>query len=87
MATQALSIIFLLGFAFIILGFLLLLAYALGSAAQLQSKQNVSVGGVVMIGPIPIAFGNSSKSVIIAEALAIALILLAILFYFILKRL
>lgn len=48
---------------------------------EFKSKKKVKVGGVVLIGPIPIVFGNS-KYAVYALILAIVLMLLSILFMF-----
>jgi uncharacterized protein (TIGR00304 family) len=47
-----------------------------------KTKSKVRGGGVVLIGPIPIIFGSDKKFLIIAVILAIALMLISfILFY------
>jgi uncharacterized protein (TIGR00304 family) len=49
-----------------------------GSKREL--KESIRGGAVVMIGPIPIVFGSDKKYAMIAMILAIALMLLAIIF-------
>jgi len=44
--------------------------------APREGKPAVKGGGVIMIGPIPIAFGSDTRYLIIALLLAIALVLL-----------
>ncbi|MEM0094899.1 MAG: DUF131 domain-containing protein [Candidatus Micrarchaeaceae archaeon] len=75
------------GMALILAGFFAIMAYIfLNLAQQSRSGANASFGGVVMIGPIPIAFGNSPKMVVAAEILAIVLIIIAIVFFFVFGR-
>jgi len=74
-----------IGIILILAGFMLLFLYTLLSAGQ-QQKSSVNVGGVVMIGPVPIIFGTSQGIIIVAEILAIVLIILAILFFFLFSR-
>ena len=50
------------------------------SPAQKESKESIRGSAVVMIGPIPIVFGSDKKYAMIAMILAIALMLLAIIF-------
>lgn len=54
-----------IGIALIIMGFALLLL-----------SPGVSYGGVVIIGPIPIVFGNSPEITIIGIALALILLVM-----------
>lgn len=66
---------FMLGFILIFIGILLSIFTKIGSG-----EAKVEGGGVVLVGPIPIAFGTGGKWVVIALALAIALMLLSIIF-------
>jgi len=53
------------------------------------SKGRVGVGGVVLIGPFPLVFGLGEEAgtlMIIAELLAIALIILTVLVWLVLRR-
>lgn len=45
-----------------------------------EKKVEVKGGGVVMIGPVPIIFGSDARWTVIAVLLAIALIILSLLF-------
>jgi len=63
----------LIGFALIFLG---VLGAAVGGGGG--GKGRVEGGGVIMIGPIPIIFGTSSKMAVIAAVLAVVLIVLAL---------
>jgi uncharacterized protein (TIGR00304 family) len=76
-----------IGMLLIFAGFALLFVYALLSASSSASKEgsNISAGGLIMIGPFPIAFGTSPSMLIVVEVLAIILIILAILFFFLMR--
>ncbi len=60
-----------LGLALILAGFALLFT------ASLLSAGNVDFGGLIMIGPIPIAFGNSPEITVIAMAIGLIIMLVA----------
>jgi len=47
-----------------------------------EEKPTVGGGGVIMIGPIPIAFGSDTRYLVIALVLAIVLMLLALVFVY-----
>ena len=88
------EILLLAGIALIFAGFMAMLAYVLLNAVQ-QGKSsgtgtngttNASIGGVVMIGPIPIVFGNSPRMAVVAEVLAIVLMVIAVIVFFLLAR-
>ncbi|EKF84913.1 TIGR00304 family protein [Methanobacterium formicicum] len=78
------TIIF-VGIAAVILGMLLIfIGTAFQSSGKTESSENakVSTGGVILIGPIPIVFGNDKNMVSVAVIGAIVLMILAyILFY------
>jgi uncharacterized protein (TIGR00304 family) len=69
-----------LGFILIIVGIAVLFIGFLHMAfSGVEKKQGkVEAGGVVMIGPIPIAFGTSSKALLYSMILAVVLIVLSI---------
>ena len=75
------------GIAVIIVGFLLtFIGTALLSSGKPQNKDNnnteVSAGGVILIGPIPIIFGNDKSMITVAILGAIILMIIAyFLFY------
>jgi len=77
------------GIIAIIVGFVLIsMSFIREHGAQLaptpgEEKPTVGGGGVIMIGPIPIAFGSDTRYLVIALALAIVLMLLALVFVFI----
>lgn len=58
-----------LGFSLILIGFALVLI------GTLLSARNYAFGGLVMIGPIPIAFGTSPEMTIIAMVIGLLLML------------
>jgi uncharacterized protein (TIGR00304 family) len=49
---------------------------------SISTLQNVQVGGVVMIGPIPIVFGSNSRMATIAIVLTLLLMILGFLMIF-----
>lgn len=48
-----------------------------------EGEPTVKGGGVIMIGPIPLAFGSDTRYLVIALVLTIVLMLLALAFMFI----
>jgi len=68
------------GFALIMLGILLIFVGFLHMAFSHGTKgqSNVEAGGVIMIGPIPIAFGTSSKALLYSMILAVILIVISV---------
>ncbi len=68
------------GFALIMLGVLLIFVGFLHMAFSHSAKgqSNVEAGGVIMIGPIPIAFGTSSKALLYSMILAVILIIISV---------
>jgi uncharacterized protein (TIGR00304 family) len=62
--------------------FLILIGFALVFIGTLLSAQNAAFGGLIMIGPIPIAFGSSPGITVIAMAIGLLLMLI----FFILRR-
>ena len=69
--------LFTVGFIFIILGIAVIFIVLLLSML-LQEKVEVSGGGIIMIGPIPIIFGSDAKTL---KALLIIGIALAVIFF------
>ena len=71
-----------LGVGFVLAGFLLIfLAAIMGSRRKdgEGAKTDGGVGGVIMIGPIPIIFGSSPRWAVLAILLAIVLTILGLL--------
>ena len=67
------------GFILISMGFMREYGMQLAQAPG-EEKPTIKGGGVIMIGPIPIALGSDSRYLVIALALAIVLMLLALAF-------
>jgi uncharacterized protein (TIGR00304 family) len=67
------------GLALVLVGFGIVALALLGSGKDERSE--VKGAGVIMVGPIPIVFGSDYKWASVAIGLAIALVLLGILFY------
>jgi len=74
------SSILISGIIFVFIGIILLM---IGSVLQSTSKSgNVHTGGVILIGPIPIIFGNDKSLIIFGVIFAIIIMVLwYILFY------
>ncbi len=72
---------------FLFLGIILMFIY---NGLNLNNKSiknnNIQTGGLIMIGPIPIIFGNSSPMIIISIALGIILFIIAIIFFFFIRK-
>ena len=88
---MGLSVFYLLGFALIVVGVLVVvLALILASTrGKEKGKTKVKAAGLIMIGPIPIIFGTDKKSVKEVLALALAITtasIIAIILYYLLLR-
>ncbi len=55
--------------------YLILTGFALVLIGTILSAQNVNAGGLIMIGPIPIAFGTSPGITVIAMSIGLLLML------------
>jgi uncharacterized protein (TIGR00304 family) len=75
--------IILLGFIVVVLGILLIFIGTALQSSTSSSKTEVHTGGVIMIGPIPIIFGNDRGLV---TAAVIFTVLLMIISYFLFYR-
>ncbi len=62
--------------------YLILIGFALVLIGMIFSARNTSFGGLVMIGPIPIAFGTSPEITVIAMVIGLLLMVA----YFIIGR-
>lgn len=58
---------------------LILLGFALVFIGAILSAKDTAFGGLIMIGPIPIAFGSSPEITVIAMVIALLLMLMFIL--------
>lgn len=55
---------------------LILVGFAMVFIGTMVSSQKINIGGLIMIGPIPIAFGTSPEITIIAMLIGVVLMLL-----------
>ncbi len=79
--------LFFIGIVLVLLGTITIILYTvLNSNTKPENKINAQVGGLIMIGPIPIIFGNSSIAMTIVIILGIILFIIAILFFFFTKK-
>ncbi|VVB89078.1 Uncharacterised protein [uncultured archaeon] len=62
--------------------FLILVGFALALIGAVLSASNATFGGLIMIGPIPIAFGSSPEITVVAMVIGLLLMLM----FFILGR-
>ena len=67
-----------IGFIFIVLGFIIIFSSAFLSSLRGGQEGQIETGGVLLIGPIPIIFGNSKPLIIIS--IAGAVIIMAVYF-------
>jgi len=58
---------------------LILIGFAMVFAGTVLSSQKANIGGLIMIGPIPIAFGTSPEFTVIA--MLIGLVLMVLMFF------
>jgi uncharacterized protein (TIGR00304 family) len=80
-----------IGFVLITVGVLIVIVVVLASRGKTAKKEGeseakVKGGGVIMIGPIPIIFGNDKKSVKTVIVLALALTIALIVWYYMMLR-
>ncbi|MCL4383515.1 MAG: DUF131 domain-containing protein [Candidatus Marsarchaeota archaeon] len=85
------NFLFIIGIILIFLGIIIVLIYsALNLSSSKGNKNNVNTtiktGGLIMIGPIPIIFGNSSAMINISIILGIILFIIAIIFFFFIRK-
>ena len=74
--------IILLGFIVVILGILMIFIGTALQSSSNDSKTEVHTGGVILIGPIPIIFGNDKTLVLYGVIFAVILMVLSyFLFY------
>jgi uncharacterized protein (TIGR00304 family) len=74
--------IILLGFAVVILGILLIFVGTALQSSSSSSKTEVHTSGVILIGPIPIIFGNDKGLLLIGVIFAIVIMILAYLLFY-----
>jgi uncharacterized protein (TIGR00304 family) len=74
--------IILMGFVVVILGILLIFIGTALQSSSSDSKTEIHTGGVILIGPIPIIFGNDKALILFGVIFAIMLMILSyFLFY------
>ena len=74
--------IILIGFAIIILGILIIFIGTALQSSSSSSKTEVHTSGIILIGPIPIIFGNDKGLLLIGVIIAVILMAISyILFY------
>lgn len=71
--------VFMLGFAMMALGIILAMLGAFLAATR-SGEGKAEAGGVVMVGPIPVVFGTSKKAAKVALLMALAMLILTLLF-------
>lgn len=80
------NLIILAGFGVVMLGIIMIfLGTVLQSSSNTQSdssKTDIQTGGVIMIGPIPIIFGNNKGMVGVSVAFAIILMIIYFLLFY-----
>jgi uncharacterized protein (TIGR00304 family) len=78
--------LYLLGFALLFAGILVLVAAAIFAAAR---SRNAKTAGVIIIGPVPIVFGSDKKTVktllILSTALMVLLVVAMLVYYFLFR--
>ncbi len=71
-----------MGFVVVILGILLIFIGTALQSSSNDSKTEIHTGGVILIGPIPIIFGNDKTLILFGVIFAIVLMILSyFLFY------
>ncbi|MGC8538471.1 MAG: TIGR00304 family membrane protein [Candidatus Micrarchaeia archaeon] len=82
------EILAMVGILLIFAGIVSIFSYVFFNAypKNAQKNANVSAAGLIMIGPIPIAFGTSSSMVVVAEILGIVILIIMIIFFFLARR-
>ena len=73
----------LIGITAIVIGMILIfLGTALQTTAKTEKREQIKTGGIVLIGPIPIIFGNDKGMIIIGIIAAIIIIILTYLLFY-----
>lgn len=74
--------IVLAGFAVVIIGMLMIFIGSILQASSSSSKTEVHTGGVILIGPIPIIFGNDKQLIVFGVIFAIIIMILYYLLFY-----
>ncbi|KYC54158.1 MAG: hypothetical protein AMQ74_00127 [Candidatus Methanofastidiosum methylothiophilum] len=69
-----------IGLLMVIIGVLLIFIATVFSTFKGTSESNIETGGILLIGPIPIIFGNSKPLIILSIGGAILMVLVYFLF-------
>lgn len=77
-------LVFLVAFLIILVGFLLIVLGAFKEVSKSEERR-VEAGGVVIVGPVPIVFGTTTRITRILLILAIALTILVLVVYLIMS--
>lgn len=73
--------LFSIGWLMVIIGFIIIfIAVVLMFIGSIRGKEEIQGGGAVLIGPIPIVFGTSKEIVKVMLIVAIAIIIVALIF-------
>jgi uncharacterized protein (TIGR00304 family) len=86
------SWLYIVAFILVVVGILIVVVSILVSTSKTREKESAEGGskmrgaGVIMIGPIPIIFGTDKKSVKAVLALAIALTVVLLVYYYLVLR-
>jgi uncharacterized protein (TIGR00304 family) len=67
-----------MGFVVVILGILLIFIGTALQSSSSDSKTEIHTGGVILIGPIPIIFGNDKALILFGVIFAIILMILSL---------
>jgi uncharacterized protein (TIGR00304 family) len=70
-----------IGFLIIVIGVVIILLGALFLASGGSASGETEVGGVIIIGPIPIIFGSSSKAALIAAVLGLVIMVISLIIF------
>ncbi len=82
--------LFLLGLTLLLVGSALLIISLLlktveESSEKIERRSEVSGGGVVIVGPIPIVFGSNRRTAVIAGLIGIVLTILALVMFILMR--
>ncbi|MEM0199290.1 MAG: DUF131 domain-containing protein [Desulfurococcaceae archaeon] len=78
-------LVFLVSFAVVTVGVILLMLSVLREFAKAEAEGKAEAGGVVIVGPVPIVFGTTTRITKVLVVLAIALMIVTLLVYLVLS--
>ncbi|MEM0218692.1 MAG: DUF131 domain-containing protein [Desulfurococcaceae archaeon] len=78
-------LVFLVSFAVVSIGVILLMLSILREFTKAGAEGKVEAGGVVIVGPVPIVFGTTTRITKVLVVLAIALMIVTLLVYLVLS--